>query len=436
MKVVSTMPELTTEQQRSWVDGGLFAEGKTRRNGPQSEAETVPTVSIPLLQAELEAERVVAWLRLPAIALLALAQGLDHPNPEHTGFLITLALYSAWSAGVLAWVHARPTGPRFALTATAVDIVAISLLAVLSGGAFSHVRLAFFMVPVAVAFRFRPVITAAATVVTTSAYVLQAVLHPAIHQPQAVRLIATQAGFLLWVGVACVLLSMLLARRTALVASLADSRSRLLADALEAEQRERKALAESLHDEAIQNLLSARHELEEAGEMQSHPALGRADDALVVTVGQLREAVFELHPYVLEQAGLEAALRTIAQQAATRAGVEMELDLAYRDRHPREQLVFSAARELLANVVQHADAKHVSVKLFAADGDLALVVEDDGRGFPPERLSERLAEGHVGLASQRVRIEAAGGSMRVASAPGEGTRVEIRVPRGRSVGAG
>jgi two-component system NarL family sensor kinase len=430
MKIVSTMPELTTEQQRSWLDGRLRADGKTSRNGPRSRAETVPTVSIPLLEAELEAERVVAWLRLPAIALLALAQGLEHPNPEQTGFLITLAIYSAWSAGVLAWVHARPTGPRFALTATAVDIVAISLLAVLSGGAFSHVRLAFFMVPVAVAFRFRPTITAAATVVTTSAYVLQAVLHPAIHQPQAVRLIATQAGFLLWVGVACVLLSMFLARRTALVARLADSRSRLLADALEAEQRERKALAEALHDEAIQNLLSARHELEEAGEVQSHPALGRADDALVVTVGQLREAVFELHPYVLEQAGLEAALRTIAQQAASRAGVDMELELAYRDRHPREQLVFSAARELLANVVQHADAKHVTVRLFAADGELALVVEDDGRGFPPDHLADRLAEGHVGLASQRVRIEAAGGSMRVSSAPGEGTRVEIRVPGG------
>jgi two-component system, NarL family, sensor kinase len=428
MKVVSTMPELTTEQQRSGVDGGLLADARTRRNGPHGPPDNVATASIPFLAAENEAERVVAWLRLPAIALLALAQGLDHPDPQQTLFLITLAIYSAWSAGVLAWVHARPTGTRFALAATAVDIIAISLLAVLSGGAFSHVRLAFFIVPVAVAFRFRPLITAVATVVATSAYVLQAVLHPAIHQPQAVRLIATQAGFLVWVGVACVLLSMLLARRTAQVASLADSRSRLLADALEAEQRERKALAESLHDEAIQNLLSARHELEEAGEMQSHPALGRADDALVVTVGQLREAVFELHPYVLEQAGLEAALRTIAQQAASRAGVEMGLDLAYRDRHPREQLVFSAARELLANVVQHADAKRVTVKLFAADGELALVVEDDGRGFSPERLSERLAEGHVGLASQRVRIEAAGGSMRVASAPGEGTRVEIRVP--------
>ena len=379
-------------------------------------------------EATAEGERVVAWLRLPAIALLALGQGLEHPNPQQVGFLVTLALYSAWSAGLLAWVYLRPTGERLALVATGVDIVAISMLAVLSGGAFSHNRLAFFLVPVAVAFRFQPAITAIAVVVTIAAYVTQALLHPAVDQPQALRFIATQAGFLAWIGAACVALSYLLGRRTAQVAALAESRSRLLADALEAEQRERKTLAEALHDEAIQNLLSTRHALEEAGESLTHPALDRADAALTVTVGQLREAVFELHPYVLEEAGLEAALRTLAQQASGRAGFELRLDLAASNRHRRDQLVYSAARELLANVVQHAGAKHVTVHLAEGRAGLDLVVEDDGRGFPPERLSKRLAEGHVGLASQRVRVEAAGGAMQVDSAPGEGTRVEIHLP--------
>ncbi len=224
---------------------------------------------------------------------------------------------------------------------------------------------------------------------------------------------------------------MLLGRRTELVSRLAEGRSRLLADALSAEQRERKALAEALHDHAIQNLLSARHELEEAGETVSHAALDRADAALSETVGQLREAVFELHPYVLEEAGLEAALRSIAKQTASRAGLELQLDLRHGNPHPQEQLLFSAARELLNNVVHHAEARHVTVRLADVDGGLELVVADDGRGFPPERLAERLAGGHVGLASQRVRIEAAGGTMKVASTPGEGTRVEIRVPGGR-----
>ena len=378
--------------------------------------------------AAAEAERVVAWLRLPAIALLALAQGLEHPNPEQSAFLITLGVFSAWSAGLLAWVSLRPVGQRLALAATAVDIVAISLLAALSGGAFSHARLGYFIVPVTVAFRFQPAITAAATVVATGAYVVQGFAHPAAGNPEATRFILTQAGFLLWVGSACVLLSYLLARRTEAIVRLAEGRARLLNDALSAEQRERKALAEALHDEAIQNLLSARHEIEEANEAFSHPALGRAETALTATVGQLRGAVFELHPYVLEEAGLEAALRSVADQAARRAGFALRLDLRSRERHSQDQLVFSAGRELLANAVLHANAKRVDVRLADVGGYLVLVVQDDGRGFSPERLAERLADGHVGLASQRVRIEAAGGSMDVSSTPGEGTRVEIRVP--------
>lgn len=378
--------------------------------------------------ASAEAERIVAWLRLPAIALIALGQGLSHPNREDSAFLIALVLFSAWSAGVLAWVYLRPVGKRLPIVATAVDIAAISVLALLSGGAFSHARLAFFVVPVAVAFRFRPAITALAALVTTTAYVVQAAAHPAASQPEAVRFIAVQAGFLAWVGLACALLSLMLSRRTELVNRLAEERSRLLADALDAEQRERKALAEALHDQALQNLLSARHELQEAEEASVHPALGRADEALAQTAGQLRQAVFELHPYVLEQAGLKAALRSVAQQAATNSGFELELDLRYDNGHPREPLLFSAARELLGNVVRHARAKHVTVRLVEDDGEVELAVEDDGRGFPPQRLAERLADGHVGLASQRVRVEAAGGSLLIDSTPGEGTRVAIFLP--------
>jgi two-component system NarL family sensor kinase len=370
---------------------------------------------------------MVAWLRLPAIVLFALGQ-TENPHAEHTAFVVALVLFAVWSFGALAWVHRRPVGETFALSATAVDVLAISLLAAFSGGAFSHVRLAYFAIPITAAFRFRPAVTGAAVVVATAAYVVQASAHPAASQPGAPRFIATQAGFIAWVGVACVLLSVLLARRTKRVAELADARADLLNDALLAEQRERQLLAESLHDHALQNLLSARHELQEAGETQSHPALARADEALVETVGQLREAVVDLHPYVLEEAGLEAALRTAANQAATQGRLALELDLRYGRRHPREQLVFSAARELLANVVHHAQASVLELRLAAQNGELELVVGDDGRGFRLGELPDRLADGHIGLATQRVRVEAAGGKMAIASTPGAGTRVEIKLP--------
>jgi two-component system NarL family sensor kinase len=130
---------------------------------------------------------------------------------------------------------------------------------------------------------------------------------------------------------------------------------------------------------------------------------------------------------VLEEVGLEGALRSLAQQAASRGSLKLTLDLGYAQRHSQEQLLFSAARELLANVIEHAEATTVRVRLGGVDDELALVVEDDGHGFNPDQLADRLADGHVGLASQRVRIEAAGGSMNLASSPGRGTRVEIRV---------
>lgn len=380
-------------------------------------------------EAIAEAERTVAWLRIPVIALIAFGQSLEHPNRETTAFAITLACFAGWSVAVLIWVYVRAAGPRVALAATGVDIAAISVLAILSGGAFSNARLALFLVPVAVAFRFRPWVTVTATVVTVAAYVGQAVAHPSRAEPEAARFIVTQAGYLAWVGVACILLSIQLARRTALVVRLGEQRSQLLADVQDAEVRERRALAESLHDHAIQNLLSARHELEEvAEEGPESEALGRADSAVAETVGQLRDAVFELHPYVLDQAGLEAAVRSLAQRAASRAGLELRLDLRYPHRHPEDQLLFSAVRELLANVVNHAEADVVAVRL-AETGDAGvLVVEDDGRGFPEGLPAERLADGHVGLASQRFRIEAAGGTMLVTSGSSRGTRVEINIP--------
>jgi len=83
--------------------------------------------------ATAEAERAVAWLRLPAVALIAVGESIA-PNEERAWFLVMLALFAAWSAGVLAYVHLRSVGDRFAIVATAIDIVAIGVLAVLSGG--------------------------------------------------------------------------------------------------------------------------------------------------------------------------------------------------------------------------------------------------------------------------------------------------------------
>jgi two-component system NarL family sensor kinase len=382
--------------------------------------------SLPAAAPTEEAERLVAWLRIPAIVLIGASHGLG--NPQQRGFYPALAVFAVWAVGLLAWVYLRPVTARFALIATAADIAAITALVFLSGGAFSEARAAYFLVPVAVAFRFRPSLTALAGAAAIAAYLIQAMPDVNSSRPHAARLVVVHTGYLLWITAAAALLSYLLARRTERIAELAAVSRRLAAEALLAEERERKALAEGLHDSAIQNLLSARHDLEEAESSTSHPALTRADAALAQTVSELREALFELHPYVLTEAGLETALRTIGQRAARHGGFRLRLDLHYPRRHQQEQLILAAARELLINAGRHASARNVTVRLAESGNELSLAVTDDGRGFDPNELNERLAQGHIGLAAQRLRVESAGGTFDVRSSPGWGTTVEIRLP--------
>ena len=375
-----------------------------------------------------EMERRVAWLRMLAIPLTVAAETLQHPEEQRTDFLIAVAVVSVYAVAMLVWVYTRPVTPVFGIVGTAADVAAITLLVVLSGGAYSEARLTYFLVPIAVAFRFRPELTAVSSSVVVVAYLLQAVAHPAHTRPQAERFIAVQAGYLLWIGLAAVLLSAALEERTRRVAELADRRRGLIAEALSAGERERRALAEGLHDHAIQNLLSARHDLEEIPDDHSGEALARANAALETTIAELREAVFELHPYVLEQAGLEAALRATGQRAARRGGFRIHFDLAAPYRHENEGLLFGAARELLTNAAVHAEAANVFVELGGDNGFVWLAVRDDGRGFDPAVLAERVAAGHIGLQSQRERVESAGGRFEIRSTPGRGTTVQVELP--------
>lgn len=392
------------------------------RFGPASRSSEITAAAL------TEVERRVAGLRLLAVPLIVAAETLPHPKEERTDFLVGVAVVSLYAIGMLVWVYTRPVSSWFALGGTAADVAAITVLVSLSGGAESEARLTYFLVPVAVAFRFRPALTALSSLAVVIAYLLQAVAHPAHTQPQPARFIAVQAGYMLWIGLAAVLLSAVLDQRTRRVAELAERRRELIAEALSAGERERRTLAEGLHDQAIQNLLSARHDLEEVAEGGASEALDRADAAVETTIAELREAVFELHPYVLEQSGLEAALRAAGLRAARRGGFRVRFDLSYPRRHPQEALLFGAARELLANAAVHSQAENVSVELWEYNGAVELAVRDNGSGFDVGVLPQRIAEGHIGLQSQRERVESAGGRFEIRSAPGRGTDVEVRLP--------
>jgi two-component system NarL family sensor kinase len=143
----------------------------------------------------------------------------------------------------------------------------------------------------------------------------------------------------------------------------------------------------------------------------------------------LRGAVSDLHPYLLEEAGLAAAIGQAARAAAERAGFALQLDVSDGRPGPNDRAVLRCTSELLANVVRHAAARHVSVALQRGAEADRVRVRDDGVGFDPVVATAMVRAGHIGLVSLRERAEALGGALTLESAPGAGTTATVTIPR-------
>jgi PAS domain S-box-containing protein len=220
------------------------------------------------------------------------------------------------------------------------------------------------------------------------------------------------------------------------IVELAAARGRLVAQTLAAEDRARRSISEVLHDHALQDLLASRQDLVEViEEPEGDPQRAvRAREGIERAVQLLREAVFNLHPVVLEHAGLASAIRAVADHQGRRGGFDCEIDVDERATGTHDELILSLARELLTNVAKHADAKHVTVEVARKDEWLVLTVEDDGRGIELGRREAALREGHVGLASSAERVEALAGEFEVERLSGGGTCARALLPVRRAVG--
>jgi two-component system, NarL family, sensor kinase len=283
------------------------------------------------------------------------------------------------------------------------------------------------VMPIAAAVRLSPRLTALWLALALAAYLLVAVPHPRTDVSEDLDFIVEQGLALLWVGTGAVMLSALLARRERGLAALAEARRQLVRQALEAEARERRRLAEALHDEAIQNVLAARKEIADAA--RGVPgAADRAREALDATGEQLRREVLSMHPLGLERAGLAATVRSIAEGAQQRGGFRAHVSVDESAGGLHDDLVIATVRELVSNAAHHAEAANVTVMIDAGQRELRLTVADDGIGLPQGRPERALEEGHIGLAAATERVRAVGGEIEVESGPGEGTTVTVVLP--------
>jgi two-component system, NarL family, sensor kinase len=367
--------------------------------------------------------RGVALLRL---ALVPIALVVDLPDRWDVAFAVVVALFAAYAvtllvAGALTRRHLPAAGQAIA------DLVWIATLVYVTGGADSPLRFAFYVMPVAAAVRLSPRLTAMWLALALATYLLVAVPHPRTDVPADLDFIAEQAVALLWVGTGAVMLSALLGHRERSLAALAEARRLLVRHALDAEARERRRLAEALHDDALQNLLVARQEVADAA-AGVPGATDRARAAIDATGDQLRREVLAMHPLGPERAGLAAAVTGIARGAERRGGfrAHVTVDPSAAGRH--DELVIATVRELVSNAATHAAASNVTVSVTADPHALRLTVADDGNGLPHGRPERALEEGHIGLAVTTERVRAAGGDIGIESGPGAGTTVTVVLP--------
>ena len=377
-----------------------------------------------------EPVRVSALLRLPLIALMGFLVWLWEVDSWLPEVYVTILGVYAVAAALWALVVFRGPVPSWGgWLSTGVDVLAVVSLCVVSGGATAALLPVFFLLPLSVAFGDRPVLTGFLGIGTAACYLGAWIVYSKrddhVGMPDVVYL---QFGFLIWLAVATTALCLVLTRRAARVSALLDVRRRLVAESMQADERTNRDLAEHLHDGPLQTLLAARMELDEVRERIPDPALDMVYAALNETAAGLRSTVTALHPQVLAQLGLAPGVRELLRQYETRGDFIIDADLEDVGRPASQALLYRAARELLATINKHAGATEVTVRLFRAGDRIVLTVADDGAGFAPSTVEQRVAEGHVGLASLQARFDSMGGAMAIDSAIGSGSSVTVTSP--------
>jgi two-component system sensor histidine kinase UhpB len=210
---------------------------------------------------------------------------------------------------------------------------------------------------------------------------------------------------------------------------------RLSARLVRAQEEERRTIARELHDEVGQVLMAIRVELALAEKRLDASQSGHVlHDAQSITEGALhtvRDLSHLLHPALLDDLGLVAALEWYIEPFGRRHGIRTTLRpeaMQVRLRPEVEIVAFRIVQEALTNVARHAHAASCTVSLKRRHGTLLIAIEDDGDGFDPAAVETPGAHRGLGLLGVRERVWQLLGTMRVESAPGRGTTIQVELP--------
>jgi signal transduction histidine kinase len=202
------------------------------------------------------------------------------------------------------------------------------------------------------------------------------------------------------------------------------------------EERERQNIATELHDTVGQQLAAAKMKLDALAVTPDCSTKGeelvQAYNLILKAISCIRSLTFEISPPILYMVGFDAAVQSLCEKFEEETGIIVDFvekgEVKSIGRNLRGTL-YRMVRELLHNIAKHADAEHVSVSLNSFAGTIEICVEDNGSGFDADQIWQQMNKYNcIGLFSIKQRIEYLGGSVTIASRPGAGSRITIRVP--------
>ena len=207
---------------------------------------------------------------------------------------------------------------------------------------------------------------------------------------------------------------------------------------INAQEEERRRIARSLHDDTNQNLsmlivrLERMEQRPPASADDLHIELAACREIAQQILRELRNIIYGLRPTILDDLGLVPAMRWYGRLILEEAGVRPHFDLP--DENPaltdqQSEALFRITQEAVTNIVHHAGLCQATISLSQQNGDLVLMVADDGCGFDPGSVSEHRL-GILGMAERTALIQ---GSFDLDSTPGLGTQIQVRIPLGSNV---
>jgi signal transduction histidine kinase len=214
----------------------------------------------------------------------------------------------------------------------------------------------------------------------------------------------------------------------------------LTAGLVEAQEEERRRVSQELHDDISQRLtalaiqLEVLHQARGISSEELHGKLGELQKQMEVLSEDLRRTARNLHPVMLTHLGLEPALRAYSEEFSKLRKIKVRLIArALPATIPSEVAlcVYRVVQEALGNVAKHAEAKRAVISISGSDDVLQIAIKDDGHGFDPNHAKGK----GLGLISMEERVRHLGGTFSISAKPGDGTRIDIRIPLGKDPAA-